>query len=292
MAQKLLQYDVLGRLGEGAKSTIYKVSDPATRRILALKHVVRKTDKDIRFIEQMESEFEMSKSFNHPHIRRCFELKVNKTMLFKVTEAFLVMELVEGKPLDQALPRDMVGLLDVFLQTAQALHAMHKAGIVHCDIKPINILITEGMQVKVIDFGQSCKTGTVKDRVQGTPDYIAPEQVARKAVTPQTDVFNLGATMYWSLTGRTIPTLYTVGKSGDNAMLSHDLMQTPKQLNPTVSDPLDRLIMESVATNPAKRPASMEQVIQRLELVKYSEMKKLGHVSDDPKVLAPDLYED
>lgn len=292
MAQKLLNYEVLGRLGEGAKSTIYKVSDPATRRILALKHVVRKSDKDIRFIEQMESEFEMSKNFNHPHIRRCFELKVNKTMLFKVTEAFLVMELVEGKPLDQALPRDMVAMLDVFIQTAGALQAMHKVGIVHCDIKPINILITNDGQVKVIDFGQSCKIGTIKDRVQGTPDYIAPEQVARKAVTPQTDVFNLGATMYWALTGRTIPTLYTVGKSGDNALLSHDLMQSPQQLNPTVSDPLDRLIMESITTQPAKRPANMEAVIQRLELVKYSEMKKQGHVSTEPSVLAPDLYED
>jgi serine/threonine protein kinase len=292
MPQKLLQYEVLGRLGEGAKSTIYKVNDPATRRVLALKHVVRKSDKDIRFIEQMESEFEMSKSFNHPNIRRCFELKVNKTMLFKVTEAFLVMELVEGKPLDQALPRDIVGMLDVFLQTAGALQAMHKVGIIHCDIKPINIMITDGTQVKVIDFGQSCKIGTIKDRVQGTPDYIAPEQVARKAVTPQTDVFNLGATMYWALTGRTIPTLYTVGKSGDNALLSHDMIQTPQMLNPTVSDPLDRLIMESISTSPSKRPPGMEQVIQRLELVKYAEQKKQGVVSTEPQVLAPDLYED
>src|SRR5947208_10217518 len=121
MAQKLLQYDVIDRLGEGAKSTIYKVKDPTTGRILALKHVVRKEDKDIRFIEQMEAEFEASKSFTHPALRRCFDLKINKTMIFKVTEAFLVMELVEGRPLDVALPRSLLAMLDIFIQTGQAL---------------------------------------------------------------------------------------------------------------------------------------------------------------------------
>lgn len=292
MPKTLLQYDVLDRLGEGAKSTIYKVIDPATKRIYALKHVVRKNDKDIRFIEQMEAEFEVSKSFHNPHIRRCYELKINKTMIFKVTEAFLLMELVEGQPLDVVLPRNVVTLVDMFIQTASALHAMHKAGWVHCDIKPINIMITSDGQVKLIDFGQSCKTGTVKERIQGTPDYIAPEQVARKPVTAQTDVFNLGATMYWGITGKTIPTLYTVNKGGDNAILSDALFQTPIQLNPIIPEALSRLIMECIATTAAKRPASMESVIQRLELVKHVMLKKQGIVSNEPSVLAPDLYED
>lgn len=292
MVQKLLHYEVLGRLGEGAKSTIYKVVDPTTKRYLALKHVVRKEDKDIRFIEQMESEHEVAKNFTHANLRRSFELKLVKTMLFRVTEAFLVMELVEGQPLDVALPRSQLLLVDIFLQAAQGVYAMHKAGWVHCDLKPINIMVTESGEVKVIDFGQSCKVGTVKARIQGTPDYIAPEQVARKPVTVQTDVFNLGATMYWALTGRTIPTLYTVGKGGDNSLLSHDLMQSPQQLNPTVPDPLNRLVMECISTNPSKRPATMEQVIQRLELVKHILLKKEGRFSAEPSVLAPDLYED
>lgn len=293
MAQKFLQYEVLDRLGEGAKSTIYKVRDTTTGRIVALKHVVRKEDKDIRFVEQMEAEYEASKSFTHPGLRRCFDLKVIKTMIFKVTEAFLVMELVEGKPLDVALPRSLLAMLDIFIQSGQALAAMHKAGWIHCDIKPINIMLTEGSQVKVIDFGQSCKIGTVKDRIQGTPDYIAPEQVARKPVDARTDIFNLGATMYWSLTGRTIPTLYTVNKAGDNSLLSHDLIQTPIQLNPLCPENLSKLIMESVTTSPNKRPPTMEQVIQRLEMVKYLMMKQQGLTSAvQPSAVAPDLYED
>ena len=269
MAQKLLQYDVVTRLGEGAKSTIYEVVDPSTGRKFALKHVIRKDDKDIRFIEQMEAEFAVSKQFHHPHLRRCFELKVNKTLIFKVTEAFMTMELISGKPLDEALPRSMIGMLDVFIETGSALQVMHKMGYVHCDIKPINIMVTHDGGVKVIDFGQSCKIGTVKERIQGTPDYISPEQVARQPVTPQTDIFNLGATMYWAVAGRTIPTLYNVGKGGENSILSDSLFQTPLQLNPTVPENLSKLIMECIATSPSKRPASMEGLVQRLEMIKY-----------------------
>src|SRR5215212_1213418 len=215
MVQKLLHYDVLERLGEGARSTIYRVRDPATGRELALKHVIRDDQKDIRFVEQMETEYEISRQFTHPNLRKSYELKIVKTMLVKVAEAFLVMELVDGKPLDVRPPTDMMDILDTFIQAAQALNAMHKMGWAHCDIKPNNILRNDKGVVKVIDFGQSCKIGTVKERIQGTPDYIAPEQVKRKPVSHKTDIFNLGATIYWCLTGKNIPTLYTVNQ-GDN----------------------------------------------------------------------------
>ena len=292
MAQKLLQYDVLGRLGEGAKSTIYKVTDPMTGRPYALKHVIRKDDKDVRFIEQMEAEFQVSKNFHHPNLRRCFELKINKTLLFKVSEAFLLMELIEGRPLDEALPKSLISVLDVFIKSGSALHAMHKAGFVHCDIKPINIMMTTDGDVKVIDFGQSCKTGTVKERIQGTPDYISPEQVALKPVTAQTDIFNLGATMYWSLTGRTVPTLYNVNKMGSNSLLSDDLFETPLQLNPKLPENLSKLVMECISTQPNRRPTSMETVVQRLEMVKYLLLKQEGKIRPQETSIAPDLYND
>ena len=282
MVQKLLQYDVLDRLGEGAKSTIYAVLDPSTRKTFALKHVVRKEDKDIRYVEQMEQEFEVSRNLNHPVLRKCYDLKVTKTLLLRVTEAFLVMELVTGKTLDQDLPRALLDILDIFIQVADGVRAMHQAGYVHCDIKPINIIRDDQRQIKIIDFGQSARAGTVKDRIQGTPDYIAPEQVVRRPVMPQTDVFNLGASLYWALTGRTIPTLYTVNKQGDNSLLAHDLIQTPLELNPTIPPMLSKLIMECIATSPSKRPADMGEVIQRLELAKHIILKAQG------KLPAPD----
>lgn len=269
MPQKLLNYDVLERLGEGARSVIYAVSDPITRQVFALKHVVRENPKDIRFIEQMQAEFDISKQFNHPNLRRSLELKIVKSLFMKVTEAFLLMELFDGKPLDVRCPDSMLAIVDTFIQAAQGLKGMHVLGYAHCDIKPNNILRNDAGFVKIIDFGQSCKIGTVKERIQGTPDYIAPEQVARRPISVQTDVYNLGATIYWALTRTNIPTLYTVNKKGENSFLLDQSIPTPADKNPRVPGGLSNLVMECVATRPAKRPADMEEVITRLELVKH-----------------------
>jgi serine/threonine-protein kinase len=140
---------------------------------------------------------------------------------------------------------------------------------VHCDIKPNNILCNDAGEVKVIDYGQSCPIGTVKERIQGTPDFIAPEQVARKPVSVQTDVFNLGATLYWACTGKHIPTLYTVNKKGENSFLVDDRIDTPQDLNPKVPTAVSNLIVEMIASRQQKRPADMDTVVTRLELGKH-----------------------
>jgi serine/threonine protein kinase len=269
MPQKLLSYEVLERLGEGARSTIYAVSDPVTKQVYALKHVVRAEPKDIRFIEQMMAEFEVSKLFTHPALRHTFDLKIIKTLLLRVTEAFLVMELVDGKPLDERPPTSFLDIVDTFTQAAEGLKAMHSMGFAHCDIKPNNILRDDKGHVKIIDFGQSCRIGTVKERIQGTPDYIAPEQVDRLPISAQTDVFNLGATLYWALTGKNIPTRYTVDKKGENSFLVDERIPTPQDLNPRVPSALSALVMDMVASSPRKRPAGMDAVIKRLDLAKH-----------------------
>jgi len=283
MAQKLLHYDVLERLGEGARSTIYAVSDPDTKQLFAMKHVLREGSKDLRFIEQVEVEYEISRQFTHPVLRRSYDLKLVKSLLMKKNEAYLLMELFDGKPLDVRLPTDMMQILDTFILCAQGLKAMHQMGYVHCDIKPNNILRNEKGEVKIIDFGQSCKIGTVKERIQGTPDFIAPEQVARRPVTIQTDVFNLGATLYWSLTGRHIPTLYTTSKKGENSFLLDTAIDTPQELNPKVPTAISNLVIECVATRPGKRPADMDEVITRLELGKHI-LHKQQSGGDSPTV--------
>jgi len=163
----------------------------------------------------------------------------------------------------------MMDLLDTFIQSAQGLKAMHNMGYVHCDIKPNNILRNDAGLVKVIDYGQSCKIGTVKERIQGTPDYIAPEQVSRRPVTVQTDIFNLGATLYWAITGKNIPTLYTVNKKGDNSFLVDDRIQSPSELNPKIPPAVNNLALECISTSPKKRPADMDEMITRLEIGKH-----------------------
>ena len=277
MPQRLLHYDVVERLGVGARSTIYSVIDSETGGKFALKHVVRSDPKDIRFIEQMEREFEISRNFSHPSLRRSYKLKVVKTLLLKVSEAFLLMELVQGRPLEQSLPRDMGELLGIFVSVAQGLKAMHQLGYAHADLKPNNLMRTNDGGVKIIDFGQSCKIGEIKDRIQGTPDFIAPEQVARQPITIETDVFNLGATLYWALCGRHIPTAYTIKKKGgENNILSDALFQTPRDLNPMVPPVVSNLVMECIATRASKRPGDMDVLVHRLEIGRHILGKETG----------------
>jgi serine/threonine-protein kinase len=265
----LYGYDIIDFLGEGAGSMIYAASDPTSRQIFALKHVAVKVEKDIRFVEQLQNEFEIGTKFQHPALRRCIDLKITKPLLRKVTEAALIMELVEGTSCEARPPKDMVLMTSVFHQTADALAALHQQNYVHCDLKPNNIMVKADKKVKIIDFGQACLIGSVKKRIQGTPDFIAPEQVRCEPVTIQTDVYNLGATFYWMLSGAKLPTLFTLKKK-QNSFLMADAIKQPHELNPRVPENLSNLVMECCRITPSKRPANMQELCRRLEIIFYT----------------------
>jgi len=267
LPQSLFGYEVLDYIGQGAGSLIYLVSHAASRQIYALKHVVRKVDRDERFVDQLKNEFEVGRHIYHRGLRKSIDFKINQTLLRKTIDAALVMELVDGTPLETQLPPTLPELVDAFIQTAEALESMHRLSYVHCDLKPNNILRAADGAVKVIDLGQACKIGTKKERIQGTPDFIAPEQVRCQEVTPRTDVFNLGATMYWCLCGKKMPTLFTLSRS-ENSFLIDSEVATVRQNNPLVPEPLSNLVMECVKTAIAKRP-EMTDCIRRLELVQH-----------------------
>jgi serine/threonine-protein kinase len=266
---KLFGYDVVEFLGEGAGSQIYAVSDPVSRQVYALKHVTVKTEKQLRFAEQLINEYEVGKQINHPLVRRVFDVKVTRTLLRKITEAALVMELVDGTPMDQRPPETLKESLHIFQQVAQALGAIHEHGYVDCDLKPNNILLCSDGTAKLIDLGQACPVLTVKQRIQGTPDFMSPEQVKCEPVTARTDIFNFGATLYWALTGKKLPTLFNIGK-GENSFILDQTIPSPVEQNPAVPIPLSNLVMECVRTNPAKRPADMAELSRRLELMEMS----------------------
>lgn len=269
-------YNVIDKIGRGAGSEIYAVSQPGSQQLYALKHVVRHNDRDARFVEQLENEYEVGKHLAHPNLRKVIDYQKH-TKLFKVHEAALVLELVDGTPLDVSIPSDLPDLINVFIQTAHALKALHDSGYIHCDFKPANVLVQSDLSVKVIDLGQACALNTVKQRIQGTPDYISPEQVRCKPVSPVTDVFNLGASMYWTLCGRKLPTLFTAGKD-KNSFVADTLIQAPHEINHSVPEPLSNLVMECVRTRQEKRPQNMDELIRRLEIMHHVALRDTGRL--------------
>ena len=260
-------YDIIRKLGTGAGSELYAARDKRGG-LFCLKHVVKKNPKDQRFLDQAIMEHQIAKKFDHTSLRKSYRV-IKQREILRVSEIAVIMELVEGATLEHHKLPSIAKLIELFGIIASGLQTMHREGYVHADIKPNNIMITREGHVKLIDFGQSCPIGTIKERIQGTPDYIAPEQVKRQAITEQTDVFNLGATLYWLLTSERVPTI--MPKKGTAEAIrrkERELVkpQTPQELNSAVPPALSALIMECVETDPRQRPKRMTEVCERLEL--------------------------
>ncbi len=270
MAKDILNvggFTILKRIGNGARSTIYLATDGQEQNQIALKRVIYEKPEDSRVFEQTENEFKVARQIDHPYVRKCYQLKKIRSML-KVKELLLTMEYFEGKPLENSPTLSLGDVLLVFRMVASGLYAIHQHGYVHCDIKPNNILLSKPGSIKIIDLGQSCKIGTVKPRIQGTPDYIAPEQVRRKALGPKTDIFNLGATMYWALTGKNVPTL--IPKTNSYGLPVTEQLIAPHELKEQIPLRVSKLVMDCVKEDPAERPHNMTTVISRLDLMIHS----------------------
>ena len=282
-----LGYEILETLGHGARSTIYLVRDKSTAERYALKRVIRNTSADQRFVEQAILEHDVAQQFNHPSLRKSYRVYKIKSF-FRIKEVYVLMEGVDGLTIEQRRPTNMLEVCRIFQDTAIALGVMHRAGYVHADIKPNNILITNQDMVKIIDFGQSCPTGTRKERIQGTPDYIAPEQVRREHITPKTDVFNLAATMYFVLTQQHVPTLIPKGGAGLNLVdRSPSKCPSPMELNPAVPPALSGLIMNCLEHDPRERPESMTRVYERLEMAIGQITAETSGAKPRPKPVIP-----
>jgi len=269
MAKDILNiggFTIIKRLGNGARSTIYSATDDDDNTIVALKRVIVEKPEDMRVIEQTELEHKVASKIDHPYIRKCYKIKKIRH-LFKVKELLLSMELFEGKTLEDSPTLSLGDVLLIFRMVATGLNAMHQHGYVHCDMKPNNILINKAGTIKIIDLGQSCRIGTTKSRIQGTPDYIAPEQVKRQPLGPKTDIFNLGATMYWALTGKNVPTLIPIQKNGLGLVEPKRDCPAPNKLKKQIPREISDLVMKCVKDDPLERPASMMDIISSLDVL-------------------------
>jgi len=260
-------FSIIKRIGNGARTIIYEATDLQNKQNVALKRAIYKDFQDSRIFEQIQTEYDVARKINHPYVRKCFKLRKIRKM-FKVKEMLLSMELFDGKSLEESQTLSLVDIIVIFRMVASGLNAMHQHGYVHSDIKPNNILMDNSGTIKIIDLGQSCKIGTIKPRIQGTPDYIAPEQVRRNPLGPKTDLFNLGATMYWALSGETIPTL--IPKKNEHGLVILREKIPPHKIRKQIPVPLSKLVMDCVEDDPAKRPDNMMTVVSRLDLMVYS----------------------
>ncbi len=258
-------FTILKRIGTGARSTIYMATDHEDDACVALKRVIFERPEDARVFEQVETEYKVARRIDHPYVRKCNKL-IKTRRLFKVRELLLSMEYFDGQSLEDGPTLSLVDVLLVFRMVADGLNAMHQQGFIHCDIKPNNILMARSGSIKIIDLGQSCRIGTTKPRIQGTPDYIAPEQVRRKPLGPKTDIFNLGATMYWALTGQNIPTLIPKKEDGPGLVIPKNC-PAPHEIRKKVPIGVSKLVMDCVKDNPAERPRNMMTVTSRLDLI-------------------------
>jgi serine/threonine-protein kinase len=261
-------FNIIKRIGTGARSTIYLATDEEDETNVALKRVILERPEDARIFEQVETEYRVARRIDHPYVRKCNKLKKIRG-LFKVKELLLSMEFFDGGSLEDGSTLSLVDVLLVFRMVASGLNAMHHQGFIHCDIKPNNILLGKSGSIKIIDLGQSCKIGTTKPRIQGTPDYIAPEQVRRKPLGPKTDVFNLGATMYWALTGKNVPTLIPKRKNGLGLVIPKNC-PAPREIRKKVPIGVSKLVMDCIKDDPAERPRNMMMVVSRLDLMIHS----------------------
>lgn len=270
--QEIFGFQVLAVLGHGARSTIYAVRD-STGAQYAFKHVAREKPTDQRFLDQAILEHDIASRFNHPLLRRSIRIMRERNML-RTSEIGVVMELVDGVTLEKHKAPSIADTCRICQQIAVGLAEMHKAHYVHADIKPSNVMIANTGEVKVIDFGQSCPMGTIKERIQGTPDYIAPEQVHRRRLTARTDVFNLGATMYWLFTRQHIPTALP-GKRPDDIGVPSARATPANEINPDVPPALSSLVAHCIAPRAGERPSSMQQVYDRIGMA-LSQLEKEG----------------
>jgi len=270
MAKDILDiggFTIIKRIGTGARSTIYLATNEQDGSNVALKRVIFERPEDARIFEQVVTEYKVARRMDHPYVRKCYKLRKIRNIV-KAKELLLSMEYFDGESLEDSPTLSLIDVLLVFRMVADGLNAMHQQGFVHCDIKPNNILFSKAGAIRIIDLGQSCRIGTVKQRIQGTPDYIAPEQVKRKPLGPKTDIFNLGATMYWALTGRNVPTL--IPKKDKFGLPIPQQLKAPHEVKEQIPLGVSKLVMDCVEDEPSKRPHDMMTVISRLDLLIHS----------------------
>ncbi|GAB2466484.1 protein kinase domain-containing protein [Streptosporangium sandarakinum] len=261
------RYRPLGRIATGGMGEVWRARDELLGREVAVKLLRRHVAADPDFRERFRMEARIAAGLSDPGIAQVFDYGEADDV------AYLVMELVPGDSLATILKRSgrlsAEDTLDMVEQTARALAAAHRSGIIHRDIKPGNLLVTETGTVKITDFGIAraleaapmTQTGTVL----GTAQYVSPEQASGERLTFATDVYSLGVVAYECLAGR--PPF--VSETQVAIALMH-IGQEPPPLPESVPQAVRDLVMRCLAKDPGSRPAGAEDLAGRARALRES----------------------
>ena len=262
------RYELRNRIGGGGMAEVYCAQDTLLEREVAVKILRGEFVTDADFINRFRREAQAAARLQHPNIVSIYDVGMEGTVYY------IVMEYVDGDTLKERLskkgPMTADKALSTALQIALALQHAHANGIIHCDIKPHNILIDSQGTVKVTDFGiaraVSSATMAHTSTIMGSVHYIAPEQVQGTGVSKQSDVYSLGVVMYEMLTGK-VPFF---GETPVSVALKHIQEEPPgvKQVNPEVPAIVDAIVAKAMEKSPANRYGSIDDCIHDIKLAK------------------------
>jgi eukaryotic-like serine/threonine-protein kinase len=285
------RYKLRALLGSGGMAEVYLAHDEVLGRDVALKLLKDQYAGKEEFLERFKREARSAASLSHPHIVPVFDWGESEDGTYYMTMEYLLSGTLKDHILQRGtLPPQTV--VEVALQIAAALRAAHKRGIIHRDIKPRNILITDSGHIKVTDFGiaRAAEATTVSDLgdILGSVKYMSPEQAAGERVGAASDLYSLGVVLYEMLTGR-VP--FEVETPADVAVEhSGGPPPHPREVNPEVSDGMDALVMRLLAADPNDRYGSAAQLIKDLRRVRDG-LSPLVSLGEDVTTAAPGTRE-
>src|SRR5512145_247877 len=248
------RYQVETQIGSGGMSTVYRAKDLTLERIVAIKVLREEFSRDEAFRQRFHQEAKAAANLTHPNIITVHDFGLDQERLF------IVIEYVPGTDLKALLHRrgrfTVDEALPLMIQTCAGLGYAHRAGLVHCDVKPHNFIVTPDNRLKVTDFGIARALASIESAekskvIWGSPQYFSSEQAAGYPPSPASDVYSLGIIFYEMLTGR----LPFVAESSSELARMHreDTPTSPRQFNPAVPPALEAIILKVLEKEPTAR---------------------------------------
>ena len=262
------RYEIIQKIGNGGMAIVYKARDLTLNRYVAVKVLRDEFTTDEEFIKRFETEAQSAARLIHPNIVSIYDVGVDNNLTY-----YIVMELIQGKTLKEIIIQEQGPLpwkwsINVSIQIASALEMAHKNNIIHRDIKPHNIIITEDGVAKVTDFGiakaVSNSTITAFGTTIGSVHYFSPEHARGGYTDAKSDIYSLGVVMYEMVTGR-VPFDADTPVSIALKHMQEEPVE-PKEINPNIPDAVNKIILKALQKEPALRYQTATEMLQDLRM--------------------------